>query len=679
MVVQSEVDVALSKLETPEEALLTQRQNLEMKCRQAMSEYGQVQERLEISRHQQLCERQGDGAPAWSLSGAHETTLGRLLLSAGAASWQGNKDENEEVQEDRFLTDVELRAPGGQRIVGVIVFDGHSGSLCVDIMMDWLPRSSETSHLKNAVTEACVLTDDEFLTKAREKEALDGTTMILCLVWPEEGRKGKSRSRLLIANLGDSRAVICRQQGHHLGVFRLSDDHKPGRPDEQKRIEGNGGVVDMQGVWRVFTPGPATFGGRSLLWGLAVSRAFGDLLMKEPQRYGCTGEDGQYGSTDLRDRFLVLACDGIWDVLSDEEAITVCSEHKTADQAAQALARPTWSEKDLAAVEEKLSRVGVTTAEKLAELLSNGLNKRLLAAGQKAFNSETLAALRQRLSRESPTQDKDDCEQQDLGSNNSRQKKPVEPKPSEASFLLLEEKAIVNATNLLGETPLILATRASADTKNKSCRLSIVKLLLESRAAPKTPLFTKTQPPSGYFTGGTKAGPSKGGAMPKLPQTYAERLQRLLAKYPGFVGSGVDMPSHAWQWTNEELELFIGSMGQFWPPNRAKPSMKPPPNAGRKAPPPDPWDRPRPSLRPFYEVLGLPDGTKNHQVLKKAYRWCAQLSFALLQLRRVSKVRQAALKWHPDKNPNDPHAASNFQKACNAFEQICKALGLGNL
>ena len=49
-----------------------------------------------------------------------------------------------------------------------------------------------------------------------------------------------------MANLGDSRAVMCRQQGHHLGPFRLSDDHKPGRPDEQRRIEGNGGVVDMQ-------------------------------------------------------------------------------------------------------------------------------------------------------------------------------------------------------------------------------------------------------------------------------------------------------------------------------------------------------------------------------------------------------------------------------------------------
>ena len=55
-----------------------------------------------------------------------------------------------------------------------------------------------------------------------------------------------------MANLGDSRAVICRQQGHHLGAVRLSDDHKPGRPDEQQRIEKCGGVVDMQAQ----QPGP---------------------------------------------------------------------------------------------------------------------------------------------------------------------------------------------------------------------------------------------------------------------------------------------------------------------------------------------------------------------------------------------------------------------------------------
>ena len=64
-------------------------------------------------------------------------------------------------------------------------------------------------------------------------------------------------------------------------------------------------------------------------------------------------------------------------------------------------ARPSWSEKDLAAVEEKLSRVGATTVGELAKLLAHGLNKRLHAAGLKAFNSETLAALRNRLETES--------------------------------------------------------------------------------------------------------------------------------------------------------------------------------------------------------------------------------------------------------------------------------------
>ncbi|CAJ1399881.1 unnamed protein product [Effrenium voratum] len=306
---------------------------------------------------------------------------------------------------------------------------------------------------------------------------------------------------------------------------------------------------------------------------------------------------------------------------------------------------------------------------------------------------------------------------------------------------LLDEKATVNATNLLGETPLILATRASADAQ-KSLRLSIVKLLLKSRAAvntsdsvlhetplmeaagigdselvltllragaesarcsasgqsaldfalndevkwmlknpmqatsgspwpsrqpnsrvpppPPQPQPQPQQPQPGPRPPFPSFVPKQPGpkTLPKKPQTYSERLQSLLAKYPGFAGSGVEMPSHAWQWSHEELELFIGSMGQFWPPGRARPSMKPGPTAGAGAAGRgrDVWERPKPSLRPHYQVLGVADGTRDQQTLKRAYR-------------------QAALKWHPDKNPNDPHAAANFQKACNAFEQICKALG----
>merc|ERR1711977_528685 len=94
--------------------------------------------------------------------------------------------------------------------------------------------------------------------------------------------------------------------------------------------------VDFEGVWRVFIPGQASFGGQMIArWGLAVSRSFGDLLLKEPERYDCAGVSPgglvtsapEVRVTDLRpgaDRFLITASDGVWDVISNEEAVAIC-------------------------------------------------------------------------------------------------------------------------------------------------------------------------------------------------------------------------------------------------------------------------------------------------------------------------------------------------------------------
>jgi len=324
--------------------------------RQVVGEYGQVQEKLEASRFQQVADRSADGGKSLlKVSEVGETTCGPLLLSVGVATWQGNKD----VQEDRYILNLQLDGPHGTKLSGMCVLDGHSGSLCVDALLEWFPRNLQKclsaklslteESLRQAVTEAFVLTDDEFLVKAREREVLDGSTFLLCLIYPTDTRSEKCKYRMLLANLGDSRAVMCKSKGGRLSAVRLTDDHKPDRPDERRRIEAKGGVVDMQGVWRVFTPSTATFGGRNVLWGLAVSRAFGDLLMKEPQRYGCTSALGElvsavpeihtYELHPSEDRFLILACDGIWDVMNDEDAVAVCSEHRSADLAAHALIR----------------------------------------------------------------------------------------------------------------------------------------------------------------------------------------------------------------------------------------------------------------------------------------------------------------------------------------------------
>jgi len=354
------MDQEIMSQSAPSKDLQHNRSQLELKLRQSMGEYGQAQEKLEASRQQTVAERNGTaGAGIPPKAEVFETRCGKLVISAGAASWQGNKD----FQEDRYVLNITLEASNGQPVVGFCVFDGHSGTLCADALVEWMQRNLQKclskqrgalteENLRAAVNEAHALTDEEFLCQAREREVLDGSCSILCLIFEDE-RENHSRSRsthrIMIANLGDCRGVLCRAQGGRLSAVRLSDDHKPGRADERRRVEANGGVVDIQGVWRVFTPSPASFAGRSILWGLAVSRAFGDILMKEPQRYGCQGATGElvtavpelhfYDLHPTEDRFLVLACDGVWDVLGDDDAVAVCIEHRSADLAAHALIR----------------------------------------------------------------------------------------------------------------------------------------------------------------------------------------------------------------------------------------------------------------------------------------------------------------------------------------------------
>lgn len=345
-----------------------QRLILEMQLQQVLGEYGQAQEFLEFARDLREAKQTGVDRPPRT----RETRVGKLELSAGVACWQSNKD----VQEDRFILDIEFESPEGHLIAGFAVLDGHSGSLCVDHVVATLGGnlqkclkrhgrlSDET--LTAAVQEACAVTDAEFLKKARQMEVLDGSTMILSLIYPQldPPRPGENRTpgccRLMTACVGDSRAVLCQaktaEDGNQVLVASpMSEDHKPNRPDEKRRVESRGGLVDFEGVWRVFIPGSAKFGGQLIArWGLAVSRAFGDLLMKEPENYDCVGvtpgglltSAPEIRIVDLEpnnDRFLLLASDGVWDVFNNQDAVSVCAAQATPELAAQTLLRRTYA------------------------------------------------------------------------------------------------------------------------------------------------------------------------------------------------------------------------------------------------------------------------------------------------------------------------------------------------
>ncbi|KAL5733170.1 hypothetical protein ACOSP7_032512 [Xanthoceras sorbifolium] len=121
-----------------------------------------------------------------------------------------------------------------------------------------------------------------------------GSTAVVAVVSPD---------KIVVSNCGDSRAVLCRN-----GIaVPLSSDHKPDRPDELDRIEAAGGRV-------IYWDGPRVLGV------LAMSRAIGDNYLKpfvisEPEVMVVdrTGEE----------ECLILASDGLWDVVSNDTACDV--------------------------------------------------------------------------------------------------------------------------------------------------------------------------------------------------------------------------------------------------------------------------------------------------------------------------------------------------------------------
>ncbi|KAL7485806.1 hypothetical protein ACHAW6_011401 [Cyclotella cf. meneghiniana] len=230
------------------------------------------------------------------------------------------------------------------------VFDGHGGDECSNYLVDALPRHIRTQMLndrealkssiengrgprghhvdsgEDATSElmrrilktAYLRADKEFITpKTAPQSGSTGATVVLF------GR------RLFAANVGDSRVVLARKNG---ACLELTSDHKPSRPDEAARVRAAGGFILHKRV----------------MGELAITRAFGDksfkmgikaMLEEDADELG-TGGMSDDATKDLTaplvsaepeiasivlshdDEFLLLACDGLFDVFKSQDAIT---------------------------------------------------------------------------------------------------------------------------------------------------------------------------------------------------------------------------------------------------------------------------------------------------------------------------------------------------------------------
>ena len=127
---------------------------------------------------------------------------------------------------------------------------------------------------------------------------------------------------LHVANCGDSRAVLCSGGAAH----RLSFDHKPELPCERERIRKAGGQVTQVGL------GPARVDGV-----LSVSRAFGDFMLAPRVTWHPYLAERRLTPADV---FVVLGCDGVFDVLDDQTVVDIGREALDAGKTPAVAARP---------------------------------------------------------------------------------------------------------------------------------------------------------------------------------------------------------------------------------------------------------------------------------------------------------------------------------------------------
>uniref|UniRef100_A0A7N0ZV42 protein-serine/threonine phosphatase n=1 Tax=Kalanchoe fedtschenkoi TaxID=63787 RepID=A0A7N0ZV42_KALFE len=221
------------------------------------------------------------------------------------------KGQSKHGMEDYLVSDITIL--GGIELGLFAIFDGHLGHdvasyLQVNLFQNILMEPDFWTETEAAIRRAYHTTDKAILDQAMSLGKGGSTAVTAILINAE---------KLVVANVGDSRAVLSKK-----GVaIQLSVDHEPSK--EKKLIESRGGFVSN-------LPGdvPRVDGQ------LAVARAFGDKSLKV---HLSSEPDVKSEMIDDNADFIILASDGLWKVMNNQEAVDAVKSIKNAEAAAKYL------------------------------------------------------------------------------------------------------------------------------------------------------------------------------------------------------------------------------------------------------------------------------------------------------------------------------------------------------
>lgn len=243
-------------------------------------------------------------------------------------SIQGKRSEMEDetIYARWFYQSEATKTPIMIRMYGV--FDGHGGKdasklvsqLLPNIIKDQLQNAIITrrDQVKIAISQSFQKMQHFMQSNYSKKFQKQGTTAVIIL---------RIKNTIYCANTGDSRGVLCSLVGSdgQSEVADLSRDHKPNLPDEHTRIVKQGGFVNPPSAQEI--PRVWDITGKKIA--LATSRSLGDLESLTTSGEYLVSPFPEITVNTLKKNekgFIILACDGVWDVIESPQACRVVKQ-----------------------------------------------------------------------------------------------------------------------------------------------------------------------------------------------------------------------------------------------------------------------------------------------------------------------------------------------------------------
>ena len=217
----------------------------------------------------------------------------------------GKRDKNEDQHD--IIININNEYENMNKINFFAIYDGHGGKdvskylkeNLSNYFTDKINQFNITDHInfKKYIEKIFDHIQSKLELKLKNISYTIGSTALIIIMF-----KHNNDIYSYIANIGDCRSILC--DGKNI-PRQLTKDHKPNQPNEKNRIKKIGGKIYFDGYdWRIGD--------------LSVSRSFGDI---DSTPFVTHKPDIFKYKIKKNDKFIIIACDGLWDVMNNKNVI----------------------------------------------------------------------------------------------------------------------------------------------------------------------------------------------------------------------------------------------------------------------------------------------------------------------------------------------------------------------